>query len=76
MKSILLKKELLLPMTTHQVNAADQENSDHLKLSLDKLIIEVDFALGTIEVRNKENRVCVNTYEDEIVSIDLEEIND
>jgi hypothetical protein len=76
MKSILLNKELLLPMTTHQVNEIEQENNDNLKLALGKLIVEIDFSLGTIEVRNKENRVCVNTYENEIVSIDLEEIND
>lgn len=76
MKSILLSKELLLPMTTHQVNEIEKENADHLKLALGKLIVEIDFSLGTIEVRNKENRVCINTYENEIVSIDLEEIND
>jgi len=63
-------------MTTHQVNEIEQENNDNLKLALGKLIVEIDFSLGTIEVRNKENRVCVNTYENEIVSIDLEEIND
>lgn len=76
MKSILLSKELLLPMTTYQVNAIEHENTDNLKLSLGKLIVEIDFSLGIIEVRNKENRVCINTYENEIVSIDLEEIND
>ena len=63
-------------MTTHQVNVIEHENADNLKLSLGKLIVEIDFSLGIVEVRNKENRVCVNTYENEIVSIDLEEIND
>lgn len=76
MKSILLNKELLLPMTTYQVNAIEHENADNLKLVLDKLTVEVDFSLGTIEVRNKENRVCINTYENELVSIDIEPIWD
>lgn len=63
-------------MTTYQVNAIEHENTDNLKLALGKLIIEIDFSLGTVDVRNKENRVCVNTYENELVSIDMENIQD
>ncbi len=76
MKSILLNKELEVLMRAYQKDVIEGNELDNLKLRLDKLTIEVDFSLGIIEVRNAENRVCINTYENELVSIDLEAIKD
>lgn len=76
MKSIILNKPLIQQMKIHHTNIINQDNTDNLKLRLGKIAIEVDFLLGTIEVRNTENRVCINTYENELVSIDLEAIKD
>jgi len=73
METTIIRPDMYEEMVLNHHHVLDNDiDTSFLKLRIGDIRVQIDFALGTIDVFDSNNRVCVNTHDNCIVTVDIE----
>jgi len=69
----IFRPDLYDAMLLYKMDVMESETCNRVRFSLGDVRIEIDLDLGSVDVFDKTNRTCVQTFDNCIVATDVEE---